>query len=94
MPTHEARQIDQASNDKLANIKHGYIPDEMPATKHPIDRKYYTSKSKFREVTRSHGYDEVGTAYDNGYEPSKRLESEWKDYVSSIKKEYRERLND
>ena len=36
------------------------IGDEMPATQHPMDGKFYSSKSAFREVTRAHGCYEVG----------------------------------
>lgn len=93
LPAHEARRRDDQINHKHANIAHGYIPDDMPATKHPLDGKYYTSKSKFREITRAAGYDEVGTAYDNGYEPSKKLEAEHREYLNGVKKELRDRWN-
>jgi hypothetical protein len=36
------------------------IADEMPATQHMADGAYYTSKRKFRAVTRAHGCVEVG----------------------------------
>lgn len=36
------------------------IGDEMPPTKHMADGNHYTSKRKFREVTRAHGLVEVG----------------------------------
>lgn len=36
------------------------ITDEMPATKHMADGEFYTSKRKFRAVTRAHGCVEVG----------------------------------
>jgi hypothetical protein len=36
------------------------IADEMPETQHMADGKYYTSKRKFRAVTKSHGCVEVG----------------------------------
>ena len=73
LPIEEARRLDLiAEHDHkrtLANVAHGYIPDEMPETKHPTNSKYYTSKSKFREVTKAAGLIEIGTAYDNGYDP-------------------------
>lgn len=50
-----------------------YKQDEMPPTRHPADGKYYTSKARFRETTRAFGYEEVGDAYDRGYDPSKIL---------------------
>jgi hypothetical protein len=36
------------------------VADEMPATKHMADGRYYTSKREFRAVTRAHGCIEVG----------------------------------
>lgn len=36
------------------------ISDEMPETRHMADGKTYTSKAKFREVTRAFGCVEVG----------------------------------
>jgi hypothetical protein len=36
------------------------IADEMPATRHMADGNVYTSKRKFRTVTRAHGCIEVG----------------------------------
>lgn len=36
------------------------IVDEMPPTKHMADGRLYTSKRRFREVTRAHGLVEVG----------------------------------
>ena len=36
------------------------IADEMPATRHMGDGNYYTSKRKFRAVTKAHGCVEVG----------------------------------
>ena len=36
------------------------IGDEMPAIQHMADGKTYTSKRKFRNVTRAHGCVEVG----------------------------------
>lgn len=36
------------------------IADEMPPTQHMADGNRYTSKRKFRQVTREHGCVEVG----------------------------------
>lgn len=36
------------------------ITDDMPALKHMANGKFYTSKARFREVTRQLGYEEVG----------------------------------
>lgn len=62
--------------------------DEMEPTRHPCDGKKYTSKARFREVTRAHGCVEVGNEYKNGYCPEKRLEAESKADV----KRFREAL--
>lgn len=76
----------------LAKIAHGYIQDEMPPTKHPIDGKHYTSAAKFRAVTRAHGFEEVGTAYENGYQPEKELEREFNRYIEGLNNEWRDRF--
>ncbi len=39
---------------------HSVINDEIPATWHPADGKFYTSKAKFRAATRAAGCVEVG----------------------------------
>jgi hypothetical protein len=36
------------------------IGDTMPETQHMADGNYYTSKRRFRDVTRAHGCVEVG----------------------------------
>lgn len=46
--------------------KNNFISDDMDPTFHHADCKYYTSKSKFRETTRRHGFVEchgVGDEY-------------------------------
>lgn len=62
LPIGEARE-----RDRLA--KNTFTSDEMPPTKHPLTGEYYTSQAKFREVTRAHGYEEVGDSYERGYDP-------------------------
>ncbi len=37
-----------------------FISDEMPATRHMVNGKYYTSKKKFRDETKARGCVEVG----------------------------------
>lgn len=87
VPINEAR-----SNAATGKIH--LINDEMPATKHPIDKKHYTSKAKFREVTRAHGYEEVGTAYEKGYDPQPRQEIErMQEFKHKFINQLRERLN-
>jgi hypothetical protein len=42
------------------------IGDDMPMTKSPIDGKtYYTSKRALRAHYRQHGFEEIGTSYEN-----------------------------
>jgi hypothetical protein len=36
------------------------ISDSMPDLRHMADGKYYSSKAKFREITKAHGCQEVG----------------------------------
>lgn len=43
--------------------------DEMPPTRHPVTGKIYTSRSKLRADYKAKGYEEIGTAYENGFEP-------------------------
>lgn len=93
LPIAEAIRLDGESKErKLASVAHGFIQDEMPPTKHPIDGKYYTSQAKFREVTKAHGFEEVGTAYENGYSPEARAEREFKEYQREINREWKQRL--
>jgi hypothetical protein len=83
--------IEEVQVEVPATVAHKLINDEMPATLHPIDQKYYTSKSRFRAVTKAHGYEEVGTAYDNGYDPAEERVREEKALVKSIKQQIIER---
>lgn len=83
--------IDEVLIPVSANIAHGYIGDEMEPTKHPCDKKYYTSKAKFRAVTKAYGKEEVGTAYENGYEPEKEQKREEKKLVKDIMEQIRVR---
>jgi len=70
------------------------INDEMPATRHPIDGHYYTSKTKFRAVTRANGCEEIGNEYDRGYEPGEmERQALSRENTQRIKEELRQRLN-
>jgi hypothetical protein len=64
-------QCVEVSGEEQPQAKGQIINSEMPPTKHPITGEYYTSKTKFRAVTKAHGCEEVGTAYDNGWTPPK-----------------------
>lgn len=50
------------------------ISDEMAPTRHMADCKTYTSKAKFREVTRAHGCIEVGNDTAPLTKPRQRVE--------------------
>ena len=83
--------IEEAISDVEAHTQ--FMIDEMPATRHPITGEYFTSKTKFRAVTKAHGYEEVGTAYDHGFEPGEReRQDQHKATMSRIKEELRERI--
>lgn len=84
VPAEDAMQIDRSP---LANVRHGYIPDEMPPTKHPVTGEYFTSKAKFRKTTRALGMVEVGDAYDRGYDPSKRMKDDLREHTKKFKAE-------
>lgn len=71
------------------------INDEMPPTRNPLNSKeIFTSKSKLRAAYRAAGVEEVGTAYENGYNPHKEklreIESRNK---AEFKRKFREYLN-
>lgn len=78
---------------KHACAAHGYIPDEMPETKSPLTGKIYTSKAKLRAEYRQHNVCEVGNEYENGHDPEREKEREWKDFTKGVKAELRERIN-
>jgi hypothetical protein len=71
---------------------HHFLSDDIPPTKHPVDGKYYTSKARFREITRSYGYEEIGDAYERGYNPEAEAEADLQAAVNRVKNLYRERL--
>lgn len=82
-----------ASERQLASVAHGYIQDEMAPTRHPVTGEIFTSKSKFRATTKAHGYEEVGTAYENGHDPSKKLQDRWNQTEKRLSETFREVLN-
>jgi hypothetical protein len=46
--------------EKPKEIKsHMVIPDEIPATLHPANRKVYTSRTEFDKVTKQYGYENI-----------------------------------
>ena len=88
VPTEEVMVIVPTSSSPT------FINDEMPPTKHPIDGQLYTSKAKFRAITRAHGFDEVGNEYEKGYEPERQLEKDFDRYIGGMKDEFRRRFFD
>lgn len=96
LPLDEARALDrdEADDHRLAVVAHGYISDEMPPTKNPLNpREIYTSKSKLRAVYKAAGAEEIGTAYDNGYRPEKIQEERTRQFEQRIHEAFKERLN-
>lgn len=90
-----AHQVQQGRYDAEAvPALHKFSSDEMPPTKHPVTGEWYTSKARFRAVTKAHGYEEVGTAYDNGFDPSARLRAEEREGDRRLSKRFREVLNE
>jgi hypothetical protein len=67
-PSPESAQIarDAGQTGALPEVAeaNAVIEDSMPPTVHPCDQQIYTSKRKFREVTRAHDKIEVGNDYD------------------------------
>lgn len=59
---------------------HFIIDDTMDAALHPCTGEMIESKSKFREITRAHGCEEVGNErldyYSNNRKPDPRVERE------------------
>lgn len=77
-----------------ANAKHMFIHDEMPPTRNPLNPKeIYTSKSKLRAAYRAAGAEEIGDAYDRGYDPNKDVERREKELVNKFMRNLRERVN-
>jgi hypothetical protein len=96
LPIDEARRLDSIQEHEkkttLASVAHGVINDEMPETRHPADKRHYTSKTKFRETTKAYGLVEIGTAYDNGYDPETDKNSEKFDRDRRTNENFKEKL--
>lgn len=76
-----------------ANIAHGYIPDEMPPTRSPITGLMYTSKAALRAEYKAHGCEEVGTAYERGYDPERKHREAERELVGRTREVFKEILN-
>lgn len=99
LPIDEARRIDGETEQLLkrrnAMAAHGIQSvDLMEPTKHPLTGKHYSSASKFRAETKARGYDEVGTAYENGYNPEKEAEREYKEHTRAVRRELMDRVRE
>jgi hypothetical protein len=56
--------------EKPLEVKsHTIIPDEIPATLHPANRKYYTSRTEFDKVTKQFGYENMTAEEHDRMEP-------------------------
>ena len=62
------------------------ISDTMPELRHMADGQYYSSKAKFREVTKAHGCIEVGTETSYLNKPRERIKLDKRKRVDDIKK--------
>ena len=86
--------VDEVQVRVPADIAHGYIRDEMPPTKNPLNpREIYTSKSKLRAAYKAAGVIEIGDAYDRGYSPEKRDAERERVLVNRITQQIRDRFN-
>lgn len=67
---------------------HLIITDEMPATQHPCDGRWYTSRSKYHAVTRAFGmeyYDDAG-GNDKYFQAEKTPVADEADIIEDVKK--------
>ena len=92
LPIDEARARDYHM-DQGGKAIHVFTSDEMAPTRHPVTGEYFTSKQRFREVTKAHGFEEVGTAYENGYDPSKNAKQKEDALARNITEQIKERLH-
>ena len=84
---------DDPFNDSTPNCRY-IINDEMPPTRSPVSGKYYTSKTKLRAEYKAHGVEEIGTAYEHGWDPQKEREKELTEkYDRKMSERFRYNLN-
>jgi len=77
-----------------ANAAHGFIHDEMPPTRNPLNPKeIYTSKSKLRAAYKAAGAVEVGDAYDRGYRPDSETGTSERQLMKNFMQNLKERIN-
>lgn len=77
-----------------ANAAHGFIHDEMPPTRNPLNPKeIYTSKSKLRAAYKAAGAVEVGDAFDRGYKPESETGISERQLMNKLMHNLKERIN-
>jgi hypothetical protein len=70
--------------DKTSWAINNYPQDEIKPTKSPITGRYYTSKAALRSEYKAYGAEEIGTAYEHGYEPEKERKRENAELVRKL----------
>lgn len=76
-PGHPCADENDMVDAEMAGPKHiggqavSVITDEMPATRHMANGRYYTSKAKFREATRAAGCIEIGNETETVLKPKR-----------------------
>ncbi len=61
------------------------ISDEMPDTRHMCDNNYYSSKAKFREITKAHNCVEVGNETATMLKPRQPVQLDRRKRVDDIR---------
>lgn len=79
-PNDPFNECDSFGSTNAASV---FSSDEMEPVKHPLFKpgepgygKMFTSKAEFRRITKEKGGEEIGTAYDHGYDPQPSQERE------------------
>lgn len=77
--------IDIAGPKHVGGKAHYIQRDEMDATRHMANGKYYTSKHKFREATKAAGCIEVGNETETVMRPRKPIQMDRSQRVRDIR---------
>lgn len=86
----ETKKFEPYEKPKVEVRTHMVITDEMPPTQHPVDGKWYTSRSKYHAATRAYGleyYDDTG-GKDEYFKPGHSPVADQDDIVEDAKKAY------
>lgn len=84
--------VEEVQRRVASNARDLFIQDEMEPTRNPLNPKeIYTSKSKLRAAYRAAGVEEVGDAYERGYNPEREVERADKQLAAKIKDKIIER---